>query len=183
MSGETDKLIEGHEYDGIQEFDNPLPNWWLGILFGTMLFAVVYFYYYTVGGGPTPLQEMQAQVEELQAQKKTGPSYTEETLLAAFTDSAKAKGSQAFAAKCAPCHAPTGGGLIGPNLTDKHWLNGTGTAMDIYKIIAEGVPAKGMPPWAEQVTPEELVGLTAFVFAMKGTNVSGGKPAQGNEFP
>lgn len=73
---------------------------------------------------------------------------SDEALLKASKDTAAiAAGKDKYTSTCASCHGPDGGGLIGPNLTDAHWLNGDGKPMSIYKVIKEGVTAKGMPAW------------------------------------
>lgn len=58
MSAEEDKLLD-HDYDGIQEYDNPMPRWWLGLFFLTIIFAFIYFPYYHFFGGKLPLQLFQ----------------------------------------------------------------------------------------------------------------------------
>ena len=64
MSDDTskidEKLIEGHEYDGIKELNNPLPNWWLFIFYATIIFSIVYYIYYEMAGGPVPLRSSQS---------------------------------------------------------------------------------------------------------------------------
>src|SRR5690606_1318027 len=77
------------------------------------------------------------------------------------------------------CHGKKAEGLIGPNLTDDYWLNGDGSLLSIYRVINEGVPAKGMPAWNRQLLPVEVSKLAAFVGTLRGTNVSGPKGQEG----
>lgn len=172
-----------HEYDGIRELDNLLPEWWLAIFGGTIIFAFIYWIHYEFGGGPTELQELHAAMAQIQAVKGSGPSFGEDQLAGLFTDDARKKGGEVFAAKCAACHGPQAGGLIGPNLTDKFWLHGKGTRADIFTVVNKGVLEKGMPAWGEQLPEGELVAVTAYVYSLKGTEVPGGKPPQGDEAP
>ena len=172
-----------HEYDGIREFDNQLPEWWLAIFFGTIIFAFIYWVHYQIAGGPSSKQELATAMAKIQAQKPAGPQFTEDKLAALFTGDAVGKGREVFTGKCAACHGPEGGGLIGPNLTDKFWLHGQGSRLDIAKVIAVGVPDKGMPAWGETLPEDEVVAAAAFVYSIKNANVAGGKPPQGQEAP
>ncbi len=70
MTTEEPKLLD-HDYDGIQEYDNPLPNWWLTTFFATIIFAFLYYIHYEVAGGPSHRQELQ--VALLEIQKNAGP--------------------------------------------------------------------------------------------------------------
>jgi cytochrome c oxidase cbb3-type subunit 3 len=92
------------------------------------------------------------------------------------------RGKETFVAKCAACHLEHGQGSIGPNLTDKHWIHGTGQLMDIYQAASEGFPSKGMPPWNRQLTPQQLREVAAYVGSIRGLNVPGKAP-EGTEVP
>jgi cytochrome c oxidase cbb3-type subunit 3 len=67
MSKETDKKIEGHAYNGIEEFDNPLPGWWINGFYLTIVFAAVYIGWYHLGNGQSIEQEFQADRAAVQA--------------------------------------------------------------------------------------------------------------------
>lgn len=171
-----------HEVDGIQEYDNKLPNWWLTTLYATMAFAVGYWFYYGVfEAGESPPQAYRREMaQRLESQGKSVP-VTEATLLDMSRDSAvMAEGAKLFASTCTPCHGPAGGGTVGPNLTDDYWLHG-GTAEEIHKSIVSGYPAKGMPAWGQQLGEKRIPALTAYLLGMRGTNVAGGKEPQGDK--
>ena len=106
---------------------------------------------------------------------------TDDALAALAKDAdAMAKAQKTFATTCASCHGPQGAGMVGPNLTDNFWLKG-GKGTDIFKSIAEGAPAKGMPPMAPQLGgPDGVKNLAAYVLTLKGKNLPG-KPPQGTE--
>lgn len=180
MSKDQGPLLD-HDYDGIRELDNQLPEWWLFIFGATVIFAFIYWLHYEVAGGPSTDQELAVAMEAHKANQKQAPLLGEDRLAALFTAENIAGGSKVFADKCAVCHGPQGGGVIGPNLTDQFWLHGQGTRADVFKAIAEGVPAKGMPAWRDLVPEDELVAVSSFVHSLKGTNVPGGKEAQGVE--
>lgn len=90
---------------------------------------------------------------------------------------AMAKAQQTFSMNCAACHAAQGQGLIGPNLTDNAWLKG-GKPSSIFKSIADGAPAKGMPPQLPTLGTDGVKQLAAYVVTLKGKNVPG-KPPEG----
>jgi cytochrome c oxidase cbb3-type subunit 3 len=175
----SDKSIVHHVYDGIEEHDNVLPNWWLGILWTTIVFAFGYwFYFHVVEAAPGQLGEYQLEASEAARKASDNKPLSDETLLAMVKDdSATASGKQLFQQNCASCHGAEGQGLIGPNLTDNAWLHG-GKPVDIHKTIAEGAVAKGMPAWERTLGQARVRALTAYVLTLKGRNLTG-KPPQG----
>lgn len=178
------KLLD-HSYDGIQELDNLLPSWWLATFYGAIVFAVVYFSYYHLGPGPTPeqtLSEELAQHAELQKAQQKDPASSEQELLAVFNDaSRKQAGAAVFKDRCVACHGEHAEGQIGPNLTDNFWIHGDGTLPAILKVVGEGVPDKGMPPWKTMLKPDELLSVVAYVKSLHGSNPPNPKAPQGNE--
>jgi cytochrome c oxidase cbb3-type subunit 3 len=171
-------------YDGIEEQDNHLPNWWLYTLFITCIFALGYwFHYHVFHAGELPGQAYQREMAAVYAAEaarvRAAGQMTPQALLALSRDEATvAQGRQVFATTCAACHGPTGGGVIGPNLTDAFWING-GAPDRIYRTINEGVPARGMPAWGPQLGAERVQAVTAYVLTLRNTNVAGGKAPQG----
>lgn len=176
-------LLLDHDYDGIQELDHPLPSWWLNLFYVTIVFSVLYMGYYMLGPGPTLRQELTAKmsaIEQAQARAPKPKSQGDEAFAVAVADPEKVKlGSGVYAGKCAACHGDKGQGLIGPNLTDDYWIHGKGQLAEIAKVVSEGVPDKGMPPWGSVLKPDELVHLVAFIKSVRGTNPSGAKEPQG----
>lgn len=184
-SAEPDELLMDHEYDGIREYDNPLPRWWTLIFWGTFVFAIGYaFHYHVTGHGQSVEEQYRAELAEArehEAKRALGAKPTEEGLARLAEDSAMMQDARAlFAERCASCHGDRGQGLIGPNLTDSFWIHGKATQMDIYEVVAAGVPAKGMPAWDKQLTPIELSKVVAYVGSIKNSNVPGKAP-QGSE--
>lgn len=182
MSEDQDILIKGHEYDGIKEFDNPLPGWWLVTFYATIIFSFIYVIHYEFGGGPTLSQELEVAMKEIQMAKPSTPValLSEEDLLKNTQDpNALALGAEVYNGKCASCHGNELQGLIGPNLTDKYWVHGKGKMNDILLTIKVGVADKGMPPWDGILKNEELVAVTAFIHSKIGTNPANAKPPQG----
>lgn len=173
-----------HVVDGIEEYDNKLPNWWLYTLYGTIAFAALYWFHYHVSGfGDLPRAEYQAEMDRVAAIEaariKAAGAVTPEALAALAKDKGTvAQGKQVFTQTCAACHRQDGGGVVGPNLTDDYWLHGSAPDK-IYNTIVNGVPDKGMPAWGAQLGIDRVQAVTAYVVTLRGTNVAGGKAPQG----
>lgn len=181
---QSDDRLLNHEYDGIQEYDNPMPRWWVWIFWGSFYFSLGYFiHYHMTGNGETVLASYEtdlALAREKEAMQAMGGEVSEESLTKLMTNTAMvADAGKLFILRCAQCHGNKGEGLIGPNLTDGNWLHGDASLMSIYEIVSEGVQTKGMPPWKKQLRPIELSKVTAFVGSLRNTNVPGPKGAEG----
>lgn len=183
MAQKQDQLLD-HDYDGIKEYDNDLPSWWLWLFYITIIISAVYAVWFH--GGFTEraqdkvAREIAAQQQTAATQAKAGP--TEERLLALVNDPKMlAVGKEVFAGKCSPCHGPDGGGLIGPNLTDKYWIHG-GRITDIHRTITEGVPDKGMVTWDGIISDDEINAVAAFIWTLYGTTPGTPKEPQGEPF-
>ncbi len=182
----SDSENKFHEYDGIIEHDNPLPTWWLWSFFICVIFAFLYFLHYQFAGGPTLTDELKVAMAQLEKEQSavvaSNPVETEDSLLEAFgKDGIVALGASTFHAKCAACHGQELQGLIGPNLTDNFWIHGKGTRLDIVKVIREGVPDKGMPPWGPVLKRDEIYAVASFILSKKGSNPPGAKAPQGED--
>jgi len=170
-----------HEYDGIQEFDNPLPGWWVNIFWATFFFALAYIGWYSLSGrGQSVAQgyaEELAAAREIEARQAMGDKVSEESLAKLAGNPGLMQDARAvFEARCVQCHKEQAQGGIGPNLTDGYWIHGEGRLMDIYAVVNEGVQAKGMPAWGRQLTPIELGKVVAYVGTLRNTNVLGKAP-------
>ena len=184
MSEDKEPPVTDHDYDGIKEYDNPLPTWWLVTFFATIIFAFHYWIHYEFGGAmdqKAELKQDMAQVQQLQ--QKHPPSVDKEDELQKLAGSTEVikKGSEVFAAKCAVCHGPELQGVIGPNLTDEYWIHGRGTLVDIAQVIRSGVLDKGMPNWESQLQNDEIRALTVFVASRKGSHPANPKAPQGEK--
>jgi len=176
-----------HEYDGIREYDNPLPRWWVWMFTGSFVFAVGYIFHYHVShNGASVAESYEAEMREareLDAKRSLAEPITEESLGKLMLDSALMADAHAlFMTRCSPCHGENAQGVIGPNLTDNSWIHGRGTLTDIYGVVDGGVAAKGMPAWGRQLTPVELRKVVAFIGTQRGKNVPG-KPPEGTPVP
>lgn len=180
----------GHEYDGIRELDNMLPAWWLMTFWGAIIFGVAYWgFYETTGAGMTSaealaeeisLAESAADARALELEKAGKAPWSNDASLVALAkdQGALERGKSLFEANCAACHKTDGSGLIGPNLTDPYTIHGHAPTA-VFKVVAEGVVAKGMPAWKPQLGPTQTADVTAYVLSMTDKNVAGGKAPQG----
>jgi cytochrome c oxidase cbb3-type subunit 3 len=175
-----------HVYDGIEEQDNHLPNWWLYTLYGACVFALGYWIYYQAyGTGLSPLQAYQREKAAARraeaAQLMAMGELDDAKLIAMSKNPAIVKqGAEIFATTCFACHLANGGGKIGPNLTDEYWLHG-GKPTEILRTVRVGVPDKGMLAWGGQIGEQKVRAVTAYVLTIVDTNVAGGKEPQGEK--
>jgi cytochrome c oxidase cbb3-type subunit 3 len=185
--GPTEGDILDHDYDGIREYDNPMPRWWLNILYLTVLFSVVYALNFIpgVGSGPGRVARYEAEVAEAQearmAEAKAHPVDAAAIVALTHDATAMAQARERFKAACSPCHREDGGGSIGPNLTDEFWIHGGGAAR-VVGTVSQGVPAKGMPAWGPVLKPSELSAVAAYVLTLHGTNPKQPKEPQGERY-
>ena len=184
-----DLIIQGHQYDGIQEYDNPMPGWWVWIFIGSFAFAIFYVLGIQVLGYintyEADLEASLAELEEIRASHAAlQPAFSvdDATLENYVMDATKIEaGATHFAAQCAACHGAEGQGLIGPNLTDAFWIKG-GTNTDIFEVITSGSLEKGMPPWEAMFTAEQRAELVAYIRSLEGTTPPNPKAAEGELF-
>lgn len=170
----------GHEYDGIREFDNHLPNWWLITLFVTVFFGYGYWFYYHELNGPGSRAEYALEVEEANAaalaRAKERGGVTDEALVAMTGVAMQVAAGQAtFKQMCASCHGDNAQGLVGPNLTDKFWLHGA-RPTQILQTVSAGITQKGMPAWGQVLGTEKVESVVAYVLTIKNKNVPGKEP-------
>jgi len=169
-----------HEYDGIKEYDNPMPGWWVWAFWATFYFSIGYVMWHHVYMRGTPVEvewaaDMAAAREE-SARRELG-TISEESLQKLSENAAVMTDAQAtFTKRCVECHGAKGQGVIGPNLTDDYWIHGKASFMDIYGVVKDGVPAKGMPAWGKKLDPVEVAKLTAYVGTLRGANLPGKAP-------
>jgi cytochrome c oxidase cbb3-type subunit 3 len=151
----TGRDTTGHEWDGIEELDTPLPRWWLWVFYASILYSVAYWVLmpawplvadYTRGylgysQRATVARSLDAAraAQAPFARKIAGQSYDQIRADADLVDFAIRGGRSAFAVNCSQCHGAGAAGAKGfPNLNDDDWLWG-GRLSDIEKSIRVGV--------------------------------------------
>lgn len=180
MGKPSDKLLE-HNYDGIQEYDNPLPRWWVYLFVITVIWGAIYFWYYHVSDkGPNSAQEYLAEVKAAEESGSVQKIVFDKKDFVALTDEASINSGKAiFDNNCATCHGRVGEGGVGPNMTDEYWIHG-GTFENIAVTIAVGVPEKAMPSWQTQLSKKDVLAAASYIKSLKGTNPPNAKPPQGD---
>ena len=174
------KLLD-HEYDGIQEYDNPMPRWWKNLFWATIVFSILYIVNVgPIGSGDGRIAQYEAEMAAARARFPQAAQVTGDAELATLEKdpAVLALGKSTFAQNCAACHRADGGGLIGPNLTDEFWLHG-GRLSEVMHTVEAGVLAKGMPSWEKVLKPEQVRAVVAYVGTLRGTHPKDGKPPEG----
>lgn len=179
------EIVLDHNYDGIRELDNTLPPWWVYMFYATIIFAVVYFVRYEVFDGTNQIEEYeievaQAKVDVAEFKKNNKDLIDAETVEQLTEPSDLAAGKAIFTENCVACHKDSGGGGIGPNLTDDNWILGGGIK-NIYHTVSEGGRAgKGMISWKTDLKPSEMAQVSSYVMTLHGTNPADGKEPEGD---
>ena len=179
MAKVTDQSFD-HDYDGIREYDNPLPPWWVWLFVGCVLWAAFYIPYYHFGPGQLPTEQYAEDMAAWLAAHPPEPLPDEQALveLAAADSTLVTTGQAIFVSRCATCHAVDGGGQVGPNLTDDFTLHGYSRA-SIVKVIHDGVPAKGMLSWKNQLSRDEIYAVGLYVHGLRGQTAAMPKAPEG----
>jgi cytochrome c oxidase cbb3-type subunit 3 len=177
----TNAQLTGHEYDGIAEYDNPMPTWWTRIFWATFFFSIGYYVHYQLTGNGSSVEQSYAvemqQERERMAAAALGDEVNEEALTRLMQDPAMMKDAQSiYKRRCLQCHADRGQGNIGPNLTDDHWIYESDGLMELFEIVSNGRPQKGMPNWSKILRPVEVAEVTAYIGTLRNTNVPGRAP-------
>ena len=183
--GQEDQIMTDHDYDGIKELDNVLPPWWLYGFFITIIVGVFYYIQvFTNSEEYSQEKELAADVakgqKEVEAYKKAHPELFKKDVVL-FTDAKNlAAGKTIFQTNCVACHMVDGGGGIGPNLTDDHWILGGGIDKIYHTISEGGRPGKGMIAWKAALKPLQRQQAASFVISLQGTKPANPKAPQGD---
>jgi cytochrome c oxidase cbb3-type subunit 3 len=183
-------VLRPHEYDGIQEYDQTLPNWWLFIFFAALLaFPLYWLVYYQLG----VVQSDEQRVDAVVAQIETVRLKALDAMLAKLDDvalvqkwaadpAAVSAGHDLFQANCIACHGANlmaridvGNGqsvpLPGLPLKDGEWKYGA-KPMDIFRLINNGTPPESpghnnarMAAWGKDLAPLQITQLTAYLIS------------------
>jgi len=184
----------GHEWDGIKEYNNPLPRWWLITMWLTIIWGIGYTIAYPAWpliNGATPgllgyssRADVQADIDAVNAQNAPLVARINDLELAAIADDSEVGGfainggRAVFQTFCAQCHGSGANGSVGyPSLIDDDWLWG-GSIEDIYTSINNGIRYESdpetrfseMPQFGEILAEEEVGSLVQYVGSLSGIN-------------
>jgi len=192
MAEQKKDTLMDHDADGIQEFDNNLPRWWLYGFYLIIGLSVVYMFYYHVYTGPdwnilwygakTQEAEYRAELKNAEALRANAPK-SEAVVFTLLTDNASLdKGKEIYNSTnslCMTCHREDLGGAVGPNLTDDNWIHGC-SIEEIIASIKSGFPDKGMLPYGStnKLSNTELQQLASYIISMRGSNPPDPKPIE-----
>jgi cytochrome c oxidase cbb3-type subunit III len=165
----------GHVYDGIEEYDNPLPMWWVWMFALSIVFAIGYLIYYPglgrFGGVSGWTSDSEVEAAQQAHEARFAPLYAE---LARLSESelhasrqAQQVGRRLFINNCSTCHGVNAAGAFGfPNLTDQEWIWGSGFD-NVVTALRNGRQAV-MPPWQAALGDDGIADVTQFVLQLSG---------------
>lgn len=182
---QSEENLTGHNYDGIQEYDNPMPGWWVWIFWATIIFSALYAPFMILCSeymAPTKFYARdQISMMKLQYGQLGDVKADEATLLKLGADEKwNAVGASIFASNCVSCHGANGSGMSAPNLTDNAYIH-VKRIEDIADVVATGRKNGAMPAWGNRLMPVEQVLVSAYVASLRGKNLPsvGNRPAEG----
>ena len=169
--GEDVKTM-GHSWDGIEEYNNPLPRWWFYLFVLTMVFSAAYLFLYPglgdYKGYLNWTSQNQYEKEVQKANEQYGKIYAKFANMpieeVAKDPQAQRIGKNMFDTYCIQCHGSDAKGSKGfPNLTDGDWLWG-GSPEQIHETIAKGRIAI-MAPWGPALGEERVKDVANYVMS------------------
>jgi cytochrome c oxidase cbb3-type subunit 3 len=154
--------VLGHadEADGIEEYDNALPDWWLGLFWFTIIWAAAYALHYHVIADRSQEKHLAAELAAAEARWPAAAASDEFAVTAQLATA----GQAVYQSNCVACHGPALEGGIGPNLKDEAWIHG-GEPRQVLHTVMEGVAARGMPGWGAILGPEKARQVAAYVLS------------------
>lgn len=172
---ENTPVLREHVYDGIQEYDQKLPNWWLFTWYITIVwFVIAWLAYYQLSLGTPDTAKIDSALDHIkEVQLKELEKITDDRLWEMSRDpQVVSAGAATFTATCVACHGPDlsahigGAKLPGLPLNDNEWKHG-GNPLQILAVVRKGSPdiTKGMPAWEPQLGLSRVVEVVAFILS------------------
>ena len=180
--------VMGHVWDeNLEEYNNPLPRWWMWLFWITLVFSIVYLILYPGLGSYAGVLNWsstgQWDKEQARAAERFEPKFAQYASMdipaVASDPKAREMGQRMFLNYCAQCHASDARGSRGfPNLADNDWLYG-GAPEAIVATITNGRTGI-MPPWP-QLGEEGIRNVAHYVLQLAGRTHDSLKAAQGQD--
>lgn len=187
ITTDKERMLD-HQYDDIQELDNPIPRWFMVLFYSTVVFGVIYWInYHVLDSGKLQNAEYVAQMEQAKQDyelylKTAGDKINAETVTLLTDKDGIAKGLELFAKNCVACHGKQAEGTnIAPNLTDEYWIHGGGVK-NVFKTITDGVELKGMKSWKKEFSPIQIQQIASYVLSLQGSKPANAKEPQGEKW-
>jgi len=165
--------VRHHTYDGIQEYDRRLPNWWLLTFYGAIVFAVVYWFYYFHSGVPmADGPRVESEIARLEAARlsSSAASLKDEDLWKMSRNPVVVEAGKAtFTTNCVVCHLASLKGkaerpdAIGASLIGTKWIYG-GKPLDVMNTVTKGT-ARGMQAWGSVLGTKKISEVVAYVLS------------------
>lgn len=180
--------LTGHCYDGIEEYDNPLPGWWKFLFWVSIVFAPLYYFVFHFGIEGRSIHEQynthMASIFELRFAEIGELNADKATILKYMNDEPKwlAVGKVVYQTNCVGCHGADGSGGVGPNLTDDYWKN-VRSVEGIASVIENGAANGAMPSWKNRLSHKNQIVLTAAYVASLRSNPVAGTAPEGEKIP
>jgi cytochrome c oxidase cbb3-type subunit 3 len=172
-SEQHDEPVRPHSYDGIQEYDKRLPNWWLLTFYGAIVFAVVYWFYFKHSGVPiADGPRVEAEIAQIEAAKLSSGAakLTDEDIWKMSKNPVVLEAGKAtFTANCVTCHLASLKGkaenpaAVGASLIGTKWIYG-GRPKEIIATVTKGTE-RGMPPWGPVLGTRRVSEVVAYVLS------------------
>ena len=179
----------GHVWDGdLEEYNNPLPKWWMWMFYLTLIFGVAYLVLYpglgTFKGIRGWTSVGQYKEERAQAEAKYQPLYDRYLKVSveelAKDPEARAMGNRLYQTYCMQCHGADARGAKGfPNLTDNDWLYG-GSAEKIHETLVNGRIGQ-MPAFGAAFGEEKVRDTANYVLSLSGKKYDAERATRGKE--
>lgn len=176
----------GHIWDGdIEEGNNPMPRWWLGLFWLTIIWGCVFLVAYpSFGTWSLSGWSQQSQYDEEIAAAEAVYGEIFATFAAtpvadlSSDPAALSAGRNLFVNHCAQCHGSDAGGARGyPNLTDSEWQWGA-SPDQVVATIGNGRTGV-MPPLGQTLDDETIDLLVDYVQSLAGRDIAADRVAAG----
>jgi cytochrome c oxidase cbb3-type subunit III len=184
----TDSETTGHEYDGIEEWDNPLPGWWFAMFTLTIVWGIGYLIAYPGMGnfpgvlGWTAVEQHQQEVAQAEDKYRAmRDMYLAMPIEEIYTDpKARRMGMRIYGNNCSQCHGLDAAAALGfPSLVDDDWLYG-GSPEAIKHTLVKGRQA-AMPAWEAVLGDEGIAEATAYLLALNNRDAAPEKAEAGEK--